>query len=246
MSRSQLIDMLDAYAKAGRTVKLWLRDDDAIEPSPALSHLLDLSERFDAPMTIAAIPAQATDALAELLKKKPLICVAVHGWDHINHAPASEKKQELGLHRGEDIVLARLAEGLQRIASLFGDRAVPLLVPPWNRIAPALLPHLTLLGYEALSVFGPEREDAPVHLVNTHVDIIDWKGTRGGRPMDILYAEALARLGTGNAQATSLGILTHHLVHDAAAWDFLDDLFELTAGHPACQWVAVRDLMRIS
>lgn len=246
MSRSQLIDMLDAYAKAGRTVKLWLRDDDAIEPTPALSQLLDLSERFDAPMTIAAIPAHATDALAELLEKKPLISVAVHGWDHINHAPASEKKQELGLHRGEDIILARLAEGLQRITSLFGDRAMPLLVPPWNRIAPALLPHLTSLGYEALSVFGPERADSSVHLVNTHVDIIDWKSARCGRPMGILYAEAVARLGSGNAQATSLGILTHHLAHDAAAWDFLDDLFELTAGHPACQWVAVGELMRKS
>lgn len=244
MSRQQFLDTLDAYAKDGRTVQIWLRDDDAIEPTTALSRLLDLSTRWNAPMTIAAIPADATDELARLLIELPLISVAVHGWDHTNHAPASEKKQELGLHRGEDVVLARLAEGLERIAGLFGDRAVQLLVPPWNRIAPALLGHLQSLGYEALSVFGPEREGAPVKLVNTHVDIIDWKGTRGGRPMDILYAEASARLGTGNAQLTSLGVLTHHLVHDDAAWDFLDDFFALTTGHPACRWVPVSALMQ--
>ncbi len=243
MIRQHFIKMLDAYAGDGRTVKLWLRDDDAIRPTPALSRLLRLSARWDAPLTIAAIPAHATTSLAEILDELPLISVAVHGWDHVNHAPASEKKQELGLHRGEAIVLARLAEGLERITTLFGDRAVPLLVPPWNRIAQPLLGHLTSLGYEALSVFGPEREDTPVRLVNTHVDVIDWKGTRGGRPMDILYAEAAARLNAGTAGDTSLGILTHHLVHDDATWDFLDDFFELTAKHPACRWVPVRELM---
>ena len=243
MSRQQFIEMLDTYAEGGRMVQLWLRDDDAIEPTPALSQLLDLSERWDAPLTIAAIPAHATTALAELLQELPLISVAVHGWDHTNHAPASEKKQELGLHRGDATVLARLADGLERITNLFGDRAVPLLVPPWNRIAQPLLGHLTSLGYEALSVFGPERAETPVRLVNTHVDIIDWKGSRGGRPMDILYAEAAARLNGGKTQATSIGILTHHLVHDDAAWEFLDDFFELTAKHPSCRWIPVRELM---
>lgn len=243
MSRQHFIEMLDAHAGEGRTIQLWLRDDDAIEPTPALSQLLGLSKRWDAPLTIAAIPAHATTALAELLEELPLISVAVHGWDHMNHAPASEKKQELGLHRGEAAVLARLAEGLERITTLFGDRAVPLLVPPWNRIAQPLLGHLPSLGYEALSVFGPERAETPIRLVNTHVDVIDWRGTRGGRAMDVLYAEAAARLDAGTGRKTSLGILTHHLVHDEAVWAFLDDFFELTARHPACRWVPVRELM---
>ncbi len=243
MSRQNFIDTLDAYANDGKEVQLWLRDDDAIEPTAELSKLLDLSKRWDAPLTIAAIPAHTTAALAKLMEELRLISVAVHGWDHVNHAPALEKKQELGLHRGEDVVLGLLAEGLERIKTLFGDRAVPLLVPPWNRIAQPLLDRLPALGYEALSVFGPERADAPVRLVNTHVDIIDWKGTRGGRPMDVLYAEAAVRLEAGTTHATNLGVLTHHLVHDDAAWEFLDDFFAVTARHPACRWVAVRELM---
>jgi peptidoglycan/xylan/chitin deacetylase (PgdA/CDA1 family) len=241
--RDQFLQTLDGYARDGRTALLWLRDDDAIEPTEALSRLLAISARWNAPMTIAAIPAHATNALAELVKGLQPISVAVHGWDHVNHALPSEKKQELGLHRGEATVLARLAEGLECINALFSERAVPLLVPPWNRIATDLIPHLPALGYEALSVFGPERGKSPLRLVNTHVDIIDWKGSRGGRPMDALYAEAAAHLQAANQVQVPLGILTHHLVHDAAAWQFLDDLFAATADHPACRWVPVGELM---
>jgi hypothetical protein len=244
MSRDQFLKTLDAYHRDGRTAQLWLRDDDAIEPTQQLSRLLDLSTQWNAPMTIAAIPANATDALADLLKPLPTISVAVHGWDHVNHAPASQKKQELGLHRGETIVLARLTEGLARINALFGGRAVPLLVPPWNRIAAELIPHLPGLGYKALSVFGPEHSESPLPLVNTHADIIDWKGSRGGRPKDALYAEAVRHLESATAQQVPLGILTHHLVHDAAAWEFLDDLFAATANHPACRWISVTEIMK--
>jgi hypothetical protein len=243
MSRDQFLKTLDAYGRDGRTAQLWLRDDDAIEPTQQLSRLLDLSMQWNAPMTIAAIPANSTEALADLLKPLPAISVAVHGWDHTNHAPASEKKQELGLHRGEAIVLARLADGLTHINALFGGRAIPLLVPPWNRIAANLIRQLPALGYEALSVFGPERSESPLPLVNTHVDIIDWKGSRGGRPKDALYAEAVGHLESATAHQVPLGILTHHLVHDAAAWEFLDDLFAATADHPACLWVPVGELM---
>jgi peptidoglycan/xylan/chitin deacetylase (PgdA/CDA1 family) len=246
MSRDQFLKALDLYADAGRTARLWLRDDDAVEPTQHLSRLLDISCRWNAPMTVAAIPVHATPELAEFLGKMPLISVAVHGWDHVNHAPASEKKQELGLHLGEVTVLSQLADGIKRINDLFGGNAVPLLVPPWNRISPELLPHLSGIGYEALSVFGPERDHAIPRMVNTHVDIIDWKGSRGGRSPELLYAETTARLLAGDAAETSLGILTHHLVHDDAAWQFLDDLFELTAGHSACRWVPVTELMKSS
>lgn len=242
MSRQQFIEALDAIAAEGAAVHLWLRDDDAIEPTAQLSRLLDRSSRWQIPMTLAVIPAPATTALAELLEGRREISVAVHGWDHRNHAPPPEKKQELGLHRDPPAVLATLSGGLQRIYALFGERAVPLLVPPWNRIAPALVAGLPELGYEGLSVFGRDKP-SPVPLFNTHVDIIDWKGSRGGRGIDELYGDATAYLLAKGGPARVLGVLTHHLVHDDAAWQFLDDLFELTIAHPACRWVSIRQLM---
>jgi hypothetical protein len=116
-------------------------------------------------------------------------------------------------------------------------------VPPWNRIDAALVPQLAGLGFEALSVYGPEKPTA-LPVVNTHVDVMDWHGTRGGRDRMALAAEIVARLGQMFDQGGSLGLLTHHLVHDEAVWDFMNALFKSTARHPACRWCRVTDILR--
>ena len=61
--------------------------------------------------------------------------------------------------------------------------------------------------------------------VNTHVDLIDWKGGGGfvGEPA------ALAALVAALAHARTVsdepvGLLSHHLAMDAGAWDFLRSL----------------------
>ena len=38
------------------------------------------------------------------------------------------------------------------------------------------------------------------------------------------------------AQDSPIGLLTHHLVHDAAAWALMELIFEATAGKPGCAW----------
>ena len=81
----------------------------------------------------------------------------VHGWSHENHAPDGQKKQELGPHRPLEAVLGELARGFETIAGLFGDRMAPVLVPPWNRIDIALIPHLAAVGFRALSTFGQSK-----------------------------------------------------------------------------------------
>jgi hypothetical protein len=138
--------------------------------------------------------------------------------------------------------LARVADdlrqGLARLEHLLPDHLCPVLVPPWNRIAPGVVGALPGLGFAALSVFGPEQA-AALPMVNTHVDIIDWRGTRGGRDDAPLLADLARAIGRGGP----VGILTHHLVHDAQAWGFLDRLFALTADHPACRWAGLRDLV---
>ena len=59
-----------------------------------------------------------------------------------------------------------------------------------------------------------------------------------------LAAEIVARLGQMFDQGGSLGLLTHHLVHDEAVWDFMNALFKSTARHPACRWCRVTDILR--
>lgn len=230
-----LIRALDARAEAGRPARFWLRDDDAEVPGAALDRLIGLAEGL--PLTLAVIPAATGAALASRLAGEAGISVAVHGWSHTNHAPPGEKSQELGAHRPPQVVLGELARGFARLSDLHGPRFVPLLVPPWNRIAPQVVEGLPALGFRALSVFGPERP-GPLPMVNTHVDVIDWRGTRGGRPDAELVAEIVARMAVG-----PVGLLTHHRVHDAAVWSFLGRLLAVTRQHPGCRWESVTALM---
>ena len=82
--------------------------------------------------------------------------------------------------------------------------------------------------------------------VNTHVDIIDWKGTRGfvgevsalGQATRHLVAR---REGAADA-GEPVGWLTHHAVHDEAAWAFLAKLFEMTQAIPGVRWRTVQEL----
>lgn len=237
-----LLEVLSQWSEAGRVASLWLRDDDAVVPNPALERFLALTARFDIPATLAVIPAGTGPALADRLAEEEGISVAVHGWSHSNYAMRDKKKQELGADRPMELVLGELHRGFDTLRALHPARFVPLLVPPWNRIDASLVPHLRMLGFRALSVYGPEKPTA-LPLVNTHVDVMDWHGTRGGRDAAELVAEIVARLNDMAESGGSMGLLTHHLVHDEAVWSFLEALFAATAGHPACRWVPVSELI---
>ncbi len=145
---------------------------------------------------LAVIPAHAVGELAGAIAERPTTTPVVHGWSHQNHANAGQKKQELGLHRPAEAVLAELARGLQSIAALFGERMAPVLVPPWNRIDATLIPHLKAIGFDALSTFGLPKP-APIRMINPTVDIIDWHGTRGCREPAALIAEIVGELDAG-------------------------------------------------
>ncbi|MES2435982.1 MAG: polysaccharide deacetylase family protein [Pseudomonadota bacterium] len=234
-----LIRALDLRAANGNPAKLWLRDDDAIEPTTALDHLLSLTEAANIPVTLAVIPAQSGPALAKRLDTAKGVSVAVHGWSHTNHAPTSEKSQELGPHRPTALVLNELARGFDHLAHLHPQQFTPVLVPPWNRIATQVVTGLPALGFKALSVFGPEAI-ADLPLYNTHVDVIDWRGSRSGRPDAVLIKEIVQAMARGDQP---IGLLTHHLVHDAQVWGFLTRLFALTNNHPGCRWVSLPALI---
>lgn len=239
---SPLIAILDAWHAEGRIARFWLRDDDAVEPTAALSRLVALCERHHIPLVLAVIPAHADTRLSDFLHDRTHVEVALHGWSHENHAPPDQKKQELGSHRATGVVMAELAKGRERLDALFGARFVPVLVPPWNRIDKALPPLLGDIGVTGLSVFGPEKASA-LPVVNTHADIMDWHGTRGCRPAPDIVADIIKRLGAMQAVGGAMGLLTHHLVHDEAAWEFLDGIFAVTAGHPACRWCGLGELL---
>ena len=228
---------LDIWQNQGQTAQFWLRDDDAIAPTPALDRLIAILARHHIPVLLAIIPKSAGPELAARLAGADLVLPCQHGFSHRNHAGPGEKPQELGLHRGFEPALADLRAGRDKLLALFGDALRPVLVPPWTRIDPALVKHLAGLGLTALSTFGAPAP--PDFRIDANVDIIDWRATRSGHEHPKLVGKLVeALVAARKNQHAPIGILAHHLVHGERAWSFLDNLGENLAGHPAARWVS--------
>jgi hypothetical protein len=230
---SPVVEELARWRAAGRTARLWLRDDDAVEPSAALERLMSLAELARAPVMLAVIPMRATPALAARVSRSPWILPAMHGAWHRNHAPRERKSEETPPERGAAVVGDELREARARLIALFGPAAGRCYVPPWNRIAPEIAALLPDLGFDSVSTFGPKQPLASARLrqINTHVDLMDWRGGRVGHPsarVALMLAEALALARADGFRET--GVLAHHLVHDDAAWGALGDLIRFAAG----------------
>lgn len=232
---ASLRNELRNWSDSGLRLPIWWRDDDACQATAQLDRLRSLAREVSMPVHLAIVPAVAQPDLGAWLAGDPFRGV-VHGWSHRNHAPAGEKASEFGRPRAE--AAEEAARGLARLRDLYGDDVHPMFVPPWNRIADSLIPRLADCGYQALSTFGPRSKAlaAPgLAAVNTHVDPVDWRGTRGLVDADTLRRRLVDHLRarrTGQADPREpLGLLTHHLMMDDATWAFCRDLLgELCAG----------------
>lgn len=234
----------DAWAASGRQADLWWRDDDATRPGPALDRLLNTAG--ETPLGLAVIPESARDSLAGRLRdhiSEGGSAVALqHGYAHRNHAPAGEKHTEYGPHRPLEEMLAELEAGRRRMETLFADLFAPVLVPPWNRLSDTLAPRLAESGLTGLSRFGARAAGEGQSVVNTHVDIVNWRGGRDfvgeAAALDMLIGHLAARRAGKAEAAEPTGILTHHRDHDEACWNFLDRLVGAVRSHPAACWTS--------
>ena len=241
-----LAEELGQWSEAGRIATLWWRDDDAVAATPALARLLETAR---VPVALAVIPGLLEPSLAPALRHRPDIGVLQHGFQHRNHELAGIKKAELGAGRTAAELAADLAAGWRSLREAFGDRALPVLTPPWNRIAPQHLSALPGWGYCGISTYLARRAAYPAAgllQVNTHVDVIDWHGGR------VFVGEAAALgLLTGHLRARRLGeadpneptgLLTHHLAHDAATWAFLDQLQDWLSRQAMIRWLSTGEV----
>lgn len=244
MTWQNLTRELDQWFASGRAATLWWRDDDATGSGGALDRLLAVSRRGGAPVALAVVPAHIEEGLVASVSGTPTR-VLQHGIRHVNRAPPDARKCEL---IDDAAVEAELADGLARLAALFDDVALPVLVPPWNRVDPALVPRLAALGFRGLSRFK-SRDGGTImgmHQVNTHIDIMDW-GSGGGFRGEAESLSAVVehlrarRLAVVDADEPT-GLLTHHLDHDEPCWTFIDRLLVETCGHPAVRWLSAGEI----
>ncbi len=242
-----------AGAEAGWQSRLWWRDDDAIEPTAPLKRLLELQRQSAQPLALAVIPGLATAGLADLLNERmatvPGLHVLQHGYRHIDHAAPGQKKSEFPEHRIVHEMLADVSLGHEGLKVMFRAQALPVFVPPWNRIAEVLLPRLQNAFLGGYSGFGPtpDLSGHGLNAQNCHLDIINWRGGRGFVGDEAALQQLIAELrGRRLAASTEpVGLLTHHLVHDEAAWTFLDRLFELSGKFRHAHWLSATELFNL-
>ena len=214
----------DRFAEevARRKPVFWLRDDDAIGFTSSLGRLLSLAKENQVPVALAVIPDLAEPDLFDRIGDA---AVLQHGCEHRNRAAPGEKKTEFPVHEGISAALDRLRLAHERLVSMGGSKVLPVVAPPWNRMRRELAVALPRIGIRGFSSYGDEESMPGVVQVNTHVDIVAWRD--GKRFIGEEEALRLAMTFFLRKEKEPLGWLTHHAVHDAAAWSFLERLFAL-------------------
>lgn len=241
---------LDEWSRLDASASFWWRDDDASAPCVELDRLFRMSQKHDVPCGLATIPATAGEPLRKDVSGQSHIWVLQHGFAHVNHAQSGKGAWELGLHRPKSVVLDELREGMGKLAQLFKSRFVPVVVPPWNRMDPELMPYLPVMGYRGVSASYKRHRPVPpegLRVADAHCDLLHWKGKLASfAGAEKCISHLVGHLRDKRAGSTAPDepscILTHHLEMDADAWAFMDELLALTSEHPAANWVSPADI----
>lgn len=238
---------LDVWAAQRRIAQFWWRDDDAQDTSDQLKAMLAVARVFDVTIGLSAIPSGLSRRLVTALARAEEAQMLVHGFAHTNHADAGRAKREMGGKRPLDEIVSDMKAGLALARDAFGARVLPVLVPPWNRIAPGALTHLPKLGYRGISTWKPRLKPYPVPgllQVNTHLDLVDWRRGRVIKDERLIAGLLLRKLRwrrEARARASEpLGLLTHHAYWTPAMERIVVRLLEVTREHPGSRWHSPR------
>lgn len=228
---------LRRWARADRRPQMWWRDDDARSPTPALDRLLACAA--GRPLALAVIPQDVDPALADRLNPCGKVSILQHGVDHRPARPQGTPSQF-----SPDAPVLVVSDGLTRgwrgLAAF--ERRLPIYVPPWNHLTPNVEAALGLTELRAVSASqGPTASRRG----DVHLDLLRWKP----RPSFVGQGRFLARLRrvlasrrTAERWDDPIGLLTHHLDHDAAAWRFLDRLMAWPPLDERACWRGAEDL----
>ena len=222
----RLTNTLTRIAAEGKTVDIFLRDDDVDKAEDSLRRLFDTVFAYGVPINLEVIPANLTDECILLLKvfkgfDRELIEVHQHGWRHVNHE-ATGRKCEFGPSRRYAEQRHNILAGQRLLKTTFGKRFFPSFTPPWNRCNGTTFQVIDELGFQVLS---KDRGDCPTtgyrfREISTTIDIFHWKGGATLKPADTILTALIEQLDN----VDPIGLLLHHKVMDEKAFSLVDDL----------------------
>lgn len=234
---------LNRWRRLGRTPRLWWRDDDARSWTPTLDRLFDLAD--GRPLALAIVPNGDLHALAGCLRRAANVTVCQHGVDHVNRREPGDRPCEYlrGASVGAICAAIRSAREQMRRAGL-----VPAFyAPPWNQVDDDLIAALDRAGYNVFSAESEAPAGSGLACIGAQIDILRWtngparfRGSAG--VLDALRRQLRERRKSGRLDAP-IGLLTHHLDHDANAWRFLN--WFLPFADQYFEWCGFTDMVEI-
>jgi predicted deacetylase len=224
---------------APEPVTVFFRDDDAGWRDDRLLTLLDLFAARGVPIDLAAVPLDATPALAAELCARAeatgLVGIHQHGYAHVNHEREG-RKCEFGPSRDADAQLADIRAGRERLGELFGAALQPIFTPPWNRCTEDTGAALVELG---VGVLSRDRTAVPVGLPGlAELPVqVDWfakrKGERLGR------TAVGEQLGARAAEPAPLGVMLHHAEMEEDDMAATAELLDLVCAHGSARCLSM-------
>lgn len=209
---NRLFKKLELALAARPDLTIWWRDDDIAYIRPwrpllraqarsRLKFVCDTLAASRMPALLAVEPWQFLEKagpLLNILKESP-VPLAIHGIRHKNRARVG--KSEFPPEYAGEAQCREILAVFRRFRQEFGERLLPVFVPPFNSIAPALV---RLLRQNGLAVSGSNV--SPGIAWNTDYDFVDWERRRLLPPETIIGdLVALCRAGS-----PFIGINSHH------------------------------------
>jgi predicted deacetylase len=183
--------------------------------------------------------------LSDRLRSAPNLTVAQHGTDHVNRRPPGQPPNEYPSATSAAEVGLAIAAARRRMAEAGLEPSV--YVPPWNQVDETLLKALQHVGYRVYSAALDDHALPGLVQIGAQLDIMRWGRTpprfRGeARIWDSLRRRLRVARRCGQFQR-SVGLLTHHLAHDAAAWRFLETF--LVFADDRFQWSTIETVAKL-
>lgn len=230
---NRLFKELELALAARPDLTIWWRDDDIAYIHPwhpwlrvrarsRLKFVCDILARSSIPALLAVEPWQFLEKAAPLLNiiKATPMPLAIHGIRHKNRA--RHGKSEFPPEYAGEAQCREILALFRRFRREFGERLLPVFVPPFNSIAPPLV---RLLRQSGLAVSGSNV--SPGIAWNTDYDFVDWERRRLWSREKIVAD--LAQLCA--AGSPFIGINSHHKLIAPRDRRFVRALLELLDAH---------------
>jgi peptidoglycan/xylan/chitin deacetylase (PgdA/CDA1 family) len=246
-------ELFEHYLKSAKHVSFWWRDDDVggdrridflsrWKHERRLENVLSLLTRYNIPSVFAVIPNHffyPFNTQIKLLKKHKAY-VALHGITHHNNSSNVECKSEFPDGCDIEPLVSKILVYQAQCRKVFGERSLPVFVPPYNRICLALENKLLESGFLAVS---KSNSDGVVDVNNSDIDLVDWRKNDIKNEEDILndIASAIERF---DGNACSIGILNHHMRVSTKGLVVLERILKLLTNLRNVAWMIPPDFLK--